>query len=298
MGVALADIAQHRDDEPALDINGNAEIDAADEPPLAGCRIVPGIERGLLLACRCYGANEADGRILAFAPIIDVGLLRHRGANHLGVGCRHPLRHGAAHAPQRLAGSDLGEAARGTLHIGARDRAERAARLHQIKINIELAGERAHRGKDCNCPRRRGLSGALRRRSLDLLAPELADDGAGVLARAFRKLHQRSANLDQIALAAKQVRNAAAPGRGHFDNRLVGFNRNERLIGDHVVALVDVPRHDLGLFEAFAEIRQCELTHGVSVSKKLRACFAEIEPAGPPLPAGERSEWAPRAHSG
>src|ERR1700738_3264999 len=133
----------------------------------------------------------------------------------------------------------------------------RAARLTSARL------------KDCSVPRRRGRSGALRRRSLDLLAPELADDGAGVLARALRKFHQRSANLDQVALASKQVRNAAAPGRGYFDNRLVGFNRNERRIGDHVVALVDVPRHDLGFFETFAEIRQCELTHGVSASKKL-----------------------------
>ena len=183
--------------------------------------------------------------------------------------CRgHPLRHGAAHAPQRLAGSDLGEAARSALHVGAGDRAAGAARLYQIKIDIELAGERAYRGKDRNRPRRCRLGAALRR-SLDLLATKLADDGAGILARALRKLHQWSTNLDQVTLASKQVRDAAAPGRGHFDDRLVGFNRNERLIGDDMVALVDVPGHDLGFFKTFAEIRQCELAH--AVPRKTRA---------------------------
>ena len=41
-----------------------------------------------------------------------------------------------------------------------------------------------------------------------------------------------------------------------------GLDRDERLIDDHAIALVDVPRHDFSLFEPFAEIRQYELAHG------------------------------------
>ena len=35
--VALADIAQHRNDETALGIDGDADVDALDQPALAGC---------------------------------------------------------------------------------------------------------------------------------------------------------------------------------------------------------------------------------------------------------------------
>ena len=51
-------------------------------------------------------------------------------------------------------------------------------------------------------------------------------------------------------------------GRGHLDHGLVGLDRHERLIGNHVIALIDVPSDDLGLLEAFTEIRQDELAHG------------------------------------
>jgi len=49
--------------------------------------------------------------------------------------------------------------------------------------------------------------------------------------------------------------------RGHFDHGLVGLHGNEGLVGDHVIALVDMPGDDLGLFEAFTEIGQVELAH-------------------------------------
>ena len=62
----------------------------------------------------------------------------------------------------------------------------------------------------------------------------------------------------------------AAPGRRHLDHGLVGFDRQERLIGDDVVALVDQPGDDFSLFETLAEIRQRELArHGVARFSKL-----------------------------
>ena len=53
-------------------------------------------------------------------------------------------------------------------------------------------------------------------------------------------------------------------GDGNLNHGLVGLDRDKRLIGHHVIALVNVPGDDLRLFEAFTEIRQDELTHGSS----------------------------------
>ena len=43
---------------------------------------------------------------------------------------------------------------------------------------------------------------------------------------------------------------------------LVSLDGNQRLIGDDVIAFVDMPVHDLRLFEALSQIRQYELAHG------------------------------------
>jgi hypothetical protein len=70
--------------------------------------------------------------------------------------------------------------------------------------------------------------------------------------RALRSptLHERRSHLHQIALSAEQPCNAAAARRWHLHDGLVRVNRHERLVGDHMIALGDVPRDDLGLLEA------------------------------------------------
>src|SRR5262249_24555330 len=73
--VALADIAQHGHDEAALGVDGNADVDALDQPALPRLGIVPGIERRLGLAGGGDGAHEADGNVFALAPIVDVRLV-------------------------------------------------------------------------------------------------------------------------------------------------------------------------------------------------------------------------------
>ena len=53
-------------------------------------------------------------------------------------------------------------------------------------------------------------------------------------------------------------------GRGDLDDRLVGLDRHERLIGDDVVADADVPRDDLGFLEALTDVGQDERAHTYS----------------------------------
>src|SRR5204863_6723118 len=49
--------------------------------------------------------------------------------------------------------------------------------------------------------------------------------------------------------------------RWHLDDRLLGLDRDERLIGHYMIALADMPRDQLGLLQAFAEIRQHKRAH-------------------------------------
>ncbi|MGY4289515.1 hypothetical protein ACVWXO_008781 [Bradyrhizobium sp. LM2.7] len=93
-------------------------------------------------------------------------------------------------------------------------------------------------------------------------ATEFADDCAPVLFDAFRKFDERRADLHDVALGAEHVCDASARRRWYFDHRLVGLDGNERLIGDDVIALADIPADDLRLFKTFAKIGQRELAHG------------------------------------
>src|SRR5262249_58672414 len=101
----------------------------------------------------------------------------------------------------------------------------------------------------------------------------LAYDRAGVLLRTFSKLDQRCADLHEITLATEQASDTAALRRRHLDNGLVRLDRHERLVDDNVIALIHVPRDDLGLFQAFTEVRQVELAHVNFRSAEL-TCFA------------------------
>src|SRR6516225_7456674 len=79
-----------------------------------------------------------------------------------------------------------------------------------------------------------------------------ADNRAGVLLGALRKLEERRAHLHYVSLAAEQVRDASARRRWYLHHRFVGFDGEERLIGDNVIALVNVPGNDLRLFKPFS----------------------------------------------
>ena len=94
---------------------------------------------------------------------------------------------------------------------------------------------------------------------------QLADDRTRIRIRPFGKFDVWRANLHQFALSAEQASDAARARRGHLDHGLVGFDRHQGLVGDHMVALGDVPGDDFRLFQAFAQIRQQKLMHGPSM---------------------------------
>jgi hypothetical protein len=64
-----------------------------------------------------------------------------------------------------------------------------------------------------------------------------------------------------VAARGEELLHAALEGRGHLDDRLVGLDRDHRLVGGEGVAGLDVPLDDGRLLEAFAEIGQVEDAH-------------------------------------
>ena len=91
---------------------------------------------------------------------------------------------------------------------------------------------------------------------------KLADNCASIWFSAFGKLDERRADPHYVSLNAEQVRDASTRRRRYLDDRLVCLDGNERLIGDDVIAFVDIPGDDLCLLKTFSEIRQHELAHG------------------------------------
>lgn len=78
--------------------------------------------------------------------------------------------------------------------------------------------------------------------------------------RRHLELDERAPDLDPPAHLGAQSRHPARPRSGNLDNRLVGRDGNQRLVGHHVVPLGDMPRHDSG--QASAEIRKQEDIRG------------------------------------
>jgi len=71
--------------------------------------------------------------------------------------------------------------------------------LHEIKIDLELARQRANRGKHLQGARLRQAWSCLGLVGRRLSGLNLANHRAGVLSGALRKFGQRGADLDQIA---------------------------------------------------------------------------------------------------
>ena len=78
------------------------------------------------------------------------------------------------------------------------------------------------------------------------------DHGAGV--HRLTKRRQRSTDRDSRMKTGQQASDAPGPRGGDFDYRLVGFDRDQGLIGDHVVSFGDMPRHDFCFGQALAEV--------------------------------------------
>ena len=90
---------------------------------------------------------------------------------------------------------------------------------------------------------------------------QFADHRAAVRRLGLDEIDQHRADRQNIAGCAVETRNRTGRGRRQLDHGLVGLDRRQGLVGDHVVADGHVPGHQLGLLQAFAEIRELEAGH-------------------------------------
>ena len=104
------------------------------------------------------------------------------------------------------------------------------------------------------------------------------DDGAAILLLgcAIVEFGELLADRDDVAGLAVQRRDAARIGRRDFHHRLVGFDRDERLIDHDVVADGDVPVDDFDFVQAFAEIGEVEDLHEKLTTRRAAStiCFS------------------------
>ena len=156
---------------------------------------------------------------------------------------RHVARHGRAHAllHVRLDGQ---RAARGTLHVFGGRGAAGAGGLDGGEIDVEAPRERAYGGRRLHFRTRF----------------QIADHGAGIGGGAL-EANERSADMDLVARRAEQLLHLAAERSGHFDDRLVGLDRDHRLVGLDGLAGLHVPLDDLGFLQALPEVGQVEDAH-------------------------------------
>ena len=126
------------------------------------CALYQALSEGSALAAAGDRAHEPDGDVVALVPGLDIGFVGHRRARDFRMGRGHALRHGATHAAQRLGRPGIHQALGGSLDVGAGDGAAGAGRLNEVEIDIELARERTHRGKDLQAARARAGSPRLR----------------------------------------------------------------------------------------------------------------------------------------
>ena len=172
----------------------------------------------------------------------------------------HALGHRAPRAVQALPAGSRGSAGGfgGALHVGHADHAIGSAAGDALELAAQLVRQ-APRG------RRRAqvldgfgvpcagvaAAGAVRAR-------QLADHRAGVGLRRRGEGHQHRTDRDAIAFRRAERGDVSAVRRRDLDHGLVGFDRDQRLVGDDVVARRHVPLHDLGVAQALAEIGQPE----------------------------------------
>ena len=185
---------------------------------------------------------------------------------------------------KRLDRPDSGLCAGGTLDIGAGDRAAGAARGNFGQLDPEPLGQSANRRRR---PDRRGLRHRLRDRGRGSDG-KLTDDRAAIGPGALLELHQRRADLEPVARLDAQPGDLAVLRRRHLDHRLLGFDRDERLVGDDMVALADMPSDQLRLLQPLAEIRQNEDAHDTPLSPP-----SPSRKRGPRVTAEHRGAWIP-----
>ncbi len=86
----------------------------------------------------------------------------------------------------------------------------------------------------------------------------VADDDAGVLSFRRSKPDQWRSDVDDVARLCEQHLDTSRQRRWHVDDGLVGFDGDQRLLGDDAIADVDMPTHDFRVMQALTEIGQIE----------------------------------------
>jgi hypothetical protein len=81
------------------------------------------------------------------------------------------------------------------------------------------------------------------------------------LPRTRLEVDQRRAGGNRIAGFAMQRGNDAGLWRRDFHHGLGGFHGDHRLVDDDAIAHRDMPAHDFGFLQTFAQIRQIETSH-------------------------------------
>ena len=227
------------------------------------CGIVLGVERWLGLACGGDRADEADGDVVALVPVLDIGVVRYPGRATSACACAIS-RHCAPHAAQRLRRASLG------MLLAARSTSARVIvppgprGVHHLRSTSSLRASARTAGRTGSAPGACAARPLVSRAATSCRSRPSSPTTVPVSSARPSEFDQRRPDLDHVALGAEQPRDTAAQRRWDLDHRLVGFHRDERLVGDDVVTLVDVPCDDLRLFQAFAQIRQIELSMRVT----------------------------------
>ena len=262
-GIPVGDVAQHGDEQAIVGVYGDTEVDLGMNPDAFRGAVVPAVELGYRRDTGGQRPHQPHGDVLPRLPILDIRILHHGRGGNLGVGLRHTLRHGPPHAAKRFERFGFRDIGRGLLDIADRDNPSPSGRRHQIQVDPELSRQRADRRRRLDRRTRpsafRFHAGLLGDRIV--LRAQTADHAAGIVVRSLGKTHQRTAHFDHVTGLGEQFCDAAGLRRRHFDHRLVGFHAEQRLIGNHRVALMDMPGDDLGLLQAFAKIGKQKITH-------------------------------------
>ena len=202
-------------------------------------RAVPGVEHRRDTAARDNGADQPHGDVAGIiqASISASSLIA--GAPISAWDCAI-VRHGPAHAVDRFGRFHFGDGG-GTLDVVGRDGA--AGRIDGQQIDVEFVRERAHGGSTFTAARLRAL--------LDGAPPlpvpaYLTHDRALIRLGAVVKSASGSP-IWTMSPACRRSPSTRPKGRGHFHHRLVGLDRNQRLVGDHAIAGRDMPVDDFGL---------------------------------------------------
>ena len=109
----------------------------------------------------------------------------------------------------------------------------------------------------------RGAARGDRHRLLDGFVParHVPHDGPRIGVGFTLEPHERRTDMHDIVRIAEALFDASRLRRRNIDDRLVGLDGDERLVGLHFIAFLDVPFDDLGFLHAFAEIGKVEDLH-------------------------------------